>query len=215
MSKNIYLLSDIKNLDFDIKSLSIFDINFLEYDIDFNSYDALIFTSKNAIYSIKDDKLWKNIPSYAISNKTAKVLKEVNSNLKYIGISGYGDEFAKELIPILENKKVLYIRAKKVVSNLHKILNKNNILCEELVTYETKCINYSIDKKPTKNSIIIFSSPSTIECFLSNFTWDDSYLAVVIGKTTAEYLPSNINYKIAEETSIESCIKMAKSFSIN
>jgi len=215
MSKNIYLLSDIKNLDFDIKSLSIFDINFLEYDIDFNSYDALIFTSKNAIYSIKDDESWKNVPSYAISNKTAKVLKEANSNLEYIGVSGHGDEFAKELIPILENKKVLYIRAKKVVSNLHKILNKNNILCEELVTYETKCINYSIDKKPTKNSIIIFSSPSTIECFLSNFTWDDSYLAVVIGKTTAKYLPSNINYKIAEETSIESCIKMAKSFSIN
>ncbi|HIP12210.1 MAG TPA: uroporphyrinogen-III synthase [Arcobacter sp.] len=215
MSKDIYLLSNIKNLDFDIKSLNIFDINFLEYDIDFNSYDALIFTSKNAIYSINHDTSWKNISSYAISKKTAQILKESSSNLQFTGISGHGDDFAKELIPILKNKKVLYIRAKKVVSNLHKILNKNNILCEELVTYETTCINYNVDKKPNKNSIIIFSSPSTIECFLSNFTWDDSYLAIVIGKTTAKYLPLNINYKISQETSLESCIKMAKSFSIN
>ena len=215
MPKDIYLLSNVKSNDLDIKNLNIFDISFIKYNINFTKYDALLFTSKNAIYSLDKDDTWKNIPSYAISKKTAKILNNYNSNLVYTGTSGYGDDFANELIPNLKDKKILYIRAKKVVSNLVNILNKNNILCDEIITYETICKNYDIKNKPAKNSIIIFSSPSTIKCFLNNFAWDDSYFAIVIGQTTAKYLPANINYKIANETSIESCILSAKSFSKN
>jgi len=213
MNKNIYLLSPIVVDDLDIKKLDIFDIGFIKYRIDFHLYDALLFTSKNAIYSLQNNNEWKDIPSYAISNKTANILKDNNSNLVFTGTSGHGDDFANELIPKLQNKKVLYIRAKEVVSNLVNILNSNNVVCDEIVTYETICKTYDEKEQPIKNSIIIFSSPSTIKCFFNNFTWDNSYFAVVIGKTTAKYLPSYINYKIAQKTSIESCIQMAKSFS--
>ena len=213
MSKDIYLLSNVKSNDLEVQNLNIFDISFVKYDIDFTKYDALLFTSKNAIYSLASNNTWQDIPSYGISTKTAKILEEYNSNLVYTGSSGHGDDFANELIPHLKNKKVLYIRAKKVVSNLVNILNENNILCDEIITYETTCKSYDIKQQPSKNSIIIFSSPSTIKCFLNNFIWDDSYFAIVIGKTTAKYLPSNIKYEIAKETSIESCILSAKTFS--
>lgn len=209
---SIYLLTKNTNQFKDVSYLTIFDIRNISFEIDFNLYDGLLFTSKNAIYSLEKDLLWKTIPSYAIAQKTSDILKQVSANLVYTGKSGHGDDFANELKTKLKDKRVLYIRAKKVVSNLVNILNENNIICDELITYETVCKKYDIEQKPPKNSIIIFSSPSTIKCFFNSFKWDDSYLAIAIGKTTAKYFPDIVNYKIAEQTSIESCIELARTF---
>jgi uroporphyrinogen-III synthase len=207
---NIYLLSD-KNME-DVINLPMIQISPIKQNIDLQNFDALIFTSKNAIPSINIfDTSWKAIPSYAIAKQTAKVIESLNGNLVFTGESGHGDDFAKELIPQLKNKKALYIRGAKVVSNLVQILKENKINCDELIVYETKCKEYTKKYKPEKNSIIIFSSPSTIECFFKNFDWDSSYKAVSIGKTTAKYLPKNITTYIANTTSLDSCIKLAKS----
>ena len=206
----IYLLSQ-KDIQYkDVEFLPIFEIKYIDFDIDFSSYDGLIFTSKNGIYSLQYNTKWQNIPSYAIATKTAKILKQYNSNVVYTGKSGHGDDFANELIDILQNKKVLYIRAKKVVSNLVNILNNNGVICDELISYETSCVYYDKIKQPPKGSVIVFTSPSTIKCFFNNFEWDSSYKAVSIGKTTAKYLPKNIVSYISNTTSIESCITLAK-----
>lgn len=207
---NIYLLSNENILNENIINLPIFDIKYLDFNIDLTQYDGLIFTSKNAVYSMKNNNIWTTIPSYAIAKKTAKIIKQNSDNVIYTGDSGHGDDFANELISLLKNKKVLYIRAKKVVSNLVDILNKNGVICDELITYETVCKDYDKSFKPNKNAIIIFSSPSTIKCFFNSFQWDKSYLAIAIGKTTAKYFPKDINYKIADTTSLQSCIELAK-----
>jgi len=205
MSK-IYLLSNVKSNQEDIINLSVFDINFIKPTIDFNSYDALIFTSKNAIFSLENFNIdYHKIPSYAIASKTATILKTYNSNLVYTGVSGHGDQFANEIKEKLYGKKVLYVRAKKVVSNLTNILK-----CEEVIVYETVCKNQEKQNKITKDSIIIFTSPSTIKCFFSNYKWHDSYIAICIGKTTASYLSKDIKYFISNTTSIDSCIELAR-----
>lgn len=208
---NIYLLSNTKQNYENVINLNIFDINFINNNINFNSYDALIFTSKNAIYSLEHFKKdYKNIPSYAIAKKTATILKQYNSNLKYIGDFSNGDDFANAIKDELKNKKVLYIRAKKVVSNIVNILKKNSVFCDEIIVYETLCKKYDISFKPEKNSIIIFTSPSSIKCFLNSFLWDNSYKAVVIGKTTALSLSKNIKYYISKSTSINDCVLLAR-----
>lgn len=206
MSK-IYLLNNLKYEG--VENLEVFGIEFIKSNIDLSKYDALIFTSKNAIYSLDSfNKTWKDIPSYAIAPKTAKIIKEYQGNLFFTGESSHGDEFAKELIPKLENKKVLYIKAVKTVSKITEILKDNNIDIDELVTYKTSCLKSS--KQLERNSVFIFSAPSSVECFFKNYAWDESYKAIVIGKTTAKYLPSNIKYNISEKTSIDECIKLAK-----
>ena len=208
---NIYVLSDVKDKQEDINYLSVFDINTIKSSINLSIYDALIFTSKNAISSLdKFNHQYKNIPSYTIAPKTAKVLEQYNGNIKYIGKSSNGNDFANEISKELKNKKVLYIRAKKVVSNLVNILKDNDVLCDELIVYETVCKKYEQSKQLEQNSKIIFTSPSSIKCFLGNFTWDKSYTAICIGKTTASYLPKNINFKISENISINECIALAR-----
>ncbi|WP_419677465.1 uroporphyrinogen-III synthase [Aliarcobacter lanthieri] len=205
--KKIYLLNDQKFEN--IENLEVFEIEYLKFDIDIKQYNALVFTSKNAILSLnKNTQDWIDIPSYVIAQKTADIAKKFNANISFIGSSGHGNDFAYELIPYLKNKKVLYIKALKTVSNLPNILRENSINIDEIVAYKTTCNK----KEPIileKNSTIIFTSPSSVECFFKKYSWHSSFKAIVIGKTTALYLPKNIDYQISVSTSVEECVKLA------
>jgi uroporphyrinogen-III synthase len=178
-------------------------------EIDLNLFDAIIVTSKNAIKALNNSsKEWHKKPIYSISKPTSDYIISLNGNVVYTGISGHGNDFANELIPILHNKKVLYLKAAEVVSNLEDILKQNGIDLASYIAYETVC--QSVNTKIESNSIIIFTSPSNIDCFLKNFSWDSTNMAVCIGKTTALRLPEYIKYHISSKTSIDECIKLAK-----
>ena len=208
----IYLLSNQEYKG--VENLEVFKIDYIPSEVDLSLYDALIITSKNAIYSLNSfNKTWKDIPCFAIAPKTADVIKKEGGKLEFIGSSGHGDDFAKEILPLIKNKKVIYIRALKVVSNLVDNLKQNNIDIDEVITYKTVC-NDALDKKIEDNSIIIFTSPSSINCFFKKYNWNETFKAIVIGKTTAKYIPNNINYEISSKTSIEECIKLAHKYTL-
>lgn len=205
---NIYILSD-KKVKF-AKNLPLFEIVYLEHSGNFEGYDALIFTSKNAIYSLEaQGKNYKKIPSYVIAPQTAKVLKELGGNLEFVGKEKHGNAFAQELLSKLHGKKALYLRAESVVSNLANILNAGGVVCDERVVYKTECKELLKKERLPKGSSIIFSSPSSIKCFFKNMEWDESFTAIAIGKTTASYFPPYITPNIAETTSLESCVQKA------
>ena len=207
----IYLLSN--QIYVEVENLEVFKIEYIESKIDLLKYDALIFTSKNAIYSLESfNKDWKKIPSFAIAPKTAQVIEKLGGKIAFTGITSHGNDFAQELIALLKNKKVLYIKALKTVSNLVDILKNNDVLLDELVVYKTSCKKSNVALE--NNSVFIFTSPSSVECFFQQYSWNDSYKAIVIGKTTALYLPKNVDYTISSETSIDECIKLAKQFLI-
>ncbi|MGB5867349.1 MAG: uroporphyrinogen-III synthase [Arcobacteraceae bacterium] len=207
-NKNIYILSD-KSVQY-AKNLPMIDTIPIQMNIDCSKYDALIFTSKNAIKYLNElSNDWKHIPSYVIAPQTAKTLKDYKGTLQFTGSEKHGNEFAYEIIPLLANKKVLYIGGNKTVSNLVTILNNNNVICDYKAIYKTITHKYPQKVKLPKNSIVIFSSPSTIKSFFQNSTWDKSYTAISIGKTTAKYLPKDINPIISEITSLKGCVQTA------
>ena len=205
---NIYILSD-KKVKW-AQNLPVIAIQPIKQNVDFSHYDALVFTSKNAIYSIDAiDKTWKKKPSYATAPQTAKVVKQLGGELKFVGKEKYGDKFAWEIVEKFKHQKLLYIRGSKIVSDIVNILNTNDVMCDELIIYETVCKKFDKEIKLPKNSTIIFSSPSTIKCFLKNVSWDESFKAISIGDTTAKYFPQNITPVIADTTSLASCVKKA------
>ena len=205
----IYLLNNQKFPE--VENLEVFKVQSLKIDIDLKPYNALIFTSKSAIFALEDNKLdWKNIPSYLIAPATSKVAELLGVNIVFTGSSGHGNDFAQELIPHLKDKKTLYVRAKKTVSNLPNILRENSIDVDELISYETVCNKNLKEIELEDNSTIIFTSPSSIECFFKKFSWNSSFKAIVIGKTTATYLPKEIkNYKISSSTNVKECVALA------
>ena len=208
--KKIYLLNEQKHEN--VENLEVFQIQYIKSDIDLKKYDALVFTSKNGVKAINSfNQDWKNIPSYAIAQKTANTIIKLGGVVEFIGNSGHGNDFAYELKDVLKDKRVLYIKALKTVSNLPNILKENGIFLDEIIAYKTSCKKSNIILE--ENSIFIFTSPSSVECFFKQYSWKNSYKAIVIGKTTAEFLPSNINYEISSQTSVEECIKLAKQLS--
>lgn len=207
--KNIYLLN---NLKFEgIKNLEVFKINYLVKQIDLSKYDALIFTSKNAVYSIDSfNKEWKKLPSFAIATKTQKVINKLGGCVEFVGKSGHGNDYAKELVPYLKNRKALYLKASKTVSNLIEILKDNNIDIDAQTIYETICNEDLSFQEFEQNSIFIFTSPSSVECFFKKFKWHRSFKAVVIGNTTAKFLPKEVDFFVSSSTSVQECIKLAR-----
>jgi len=210
--KKIFILNDQKIEG--VYNIPLLGIKYLPTEINIKNYDALIFTSKNAIYSINSfNKDWREIPSYAIAHKTQEIIKKECGTTTFVGSFSHGNDFAHEIKNLLHNKKVLYIRAKQVVSNLTQILKDANVNIHELIAYETTCNKLKQAIKIPDNSIIIFSSPSTIKCFFNLYLWNETYQAVCIGKTTASYLPEYVDYKISPSQSLSDCVKFAKTFS--
>jgi len=209
-NKNIYLLNNEKVKW--AKNIPLFKIIHIKKEINLDDYDALIFTSKNAVHAIEAmNKDWKKLPAYVMSEQTAKLIKDFNAKLAFISKEKHGNEFAHELLSLLKGKKVLYLRGKEVVSDLIDIFAKNGIDCRDEIIYENK-FNQDIKKrKIPKNSKIIFTSPSTVKYFLQVFSWDESYTAISIGKTTAQYFPNYIEPVLAEDTSFQACINKALS----
>jgi len=204
----IYILSE-KSFE-GAKNLPVIKINFLDIKVDLDGYNALVFTSKNGVEAIdRIDKSWKDKEIYSIGSGTTKAIKDKGVVAAYTAKSSYGDDFAKEIIPHLKGKRALFLRAKKVTSNLNAILKNNGINLDEKIVYETVCNSY-LKESPKEGSVIIFSSPSTIECFFKLYDWKDSYKAVVIGTKTASFMPKEIEFQISKTQTIPACIELAK-----
>ena len=205
----IYLLSD-KEFE-GATSLGVIAISLLDVPFTCKDYDALIFTSKNGVAAThRLDESWQKLPSYAIGKGTAKAIKEYGGRVEYTAISSYGNDFAREISAKLKGKKVLFPRAKVVLSDLIDILKSNDVSIDDIIVYETTCKECKKIKKPSDGSILIFTSPSTVKCFFNCFDWNGTYKAVCIGEKTSAKLPSYIETYLPQKLTIPACIELAK-----
>lgn len=205
---NIYLLSD--NYHEGVINLPQIEVTCKDVKVDLSSYDALIFSSKNGVKCIsKINNKWIKIPSFAIGEPTAEYIKQYGGKVEYTAKSSYGNDFAKELIIKLKDKKVLFLRAEKVLSKLETILKDNGVDISSQIIYETTCKSQNIIKLK-ENAIIIFTSPSTVKCFLNHYKWKDTYQAVCIGTVTANYFPLDIPLHVSSTQTIDACIELSK-----
>lgn len=191
--------------------LPMIDFKLLPEAIDFSKCDLLMFTSKQAVKSadaLSDE--WKKYPCLAIGSATAKTIESLGGNVIYQPESFYAESLSQDIITQFKDKNILYLRPKEVSFDSKNFLANAGIVLQEQIIYETSCIEYEKKEKPEKEAIIIFTSPSTIHCFLKSFEWDESYTAVVIGEATKEHLPLDARYEIADKPFIDACITKAK-----
>ena len=204
----IYLLSPLSKEG--TIHLPMIRFSLLPSTIDFSRCDTLMFTSKQAVRSAEAlNPEWKKYPCLAIGSATAKEIELLGGKVFYQPKSFYGERLSQDIITQFQDKKILYLRPKEVSFDSKNFLSKEGIQIQEQIIYETSCISYEKKEKPGKNAIIIFTSPSTIHCFLKNFEWDESYTAVVIGEATKEHLPTHARYEVADTPIIDACITKA------
>ena len=211
MKRQIYLFATSKHPD--AISAQSLQVRFLKPNIDFSKYDYLIITSKQTVKALEqyDKEDFINIPALCVSPKTAASYEGFGGNILEIG-DGYGDNLVKNIKAKSKDKKWLYLRAEVIASDFVQRSKHEAYDIDEEILYVSECATEGLEVKVKDNPILIFTSPSSIECFLKTHTIDKNAKVIVIGKTTAKSLPKEVKYMIAQNTSIDSCMELALSF---
>lgn len=209
MSKKIYLFSTSSHPD--AISINSLDITFFKPDIDFSLYDNLIITSKQTTQALKQyiQSSFKDKKALCVSDKTAQSFKEIGGDVLEVA-KGYGDDLGNIVKKYPKTTKWLYLRAKEVASNFVEILKKEKYNIEEVVIYESRCSNGILNVNIENDSVLIFTSPSSVKCFLKENIINKNNIVIVIGNTTAKVLPSYVKYVVSNDKTVESCIELAK-----
>ena len=208
--RKIYLVSNTKTADESVINLSVSKIEFLKFEINLSEYDALVATSKNAFKALKFNGISPiNLPVFAIANSCAAAAREFGFSEIYTGQNAHGDDFAREILPLLKGKKVLYLKGKDSASNFLEILQDGGVNIKAVIAYENVLNPCKMELKPPKDSILIFSSPINVRNFLTNFGWDESYQTISIGKVTAKELKFSTPL-VSQSQDINACIALAK-----
>ena len=208
--RKIYLISNTKTTDESVINLSVSKIEFLKFELNLSDYDVLVATSKNAFNALKFNGILPiNLLVFAIANSCAAAAREFGFSEIYTGKNAHGDDFAREILPLLKGKKVLYLKGKDSASNFLEILQDGGVNIKAIVAYENVLNPCKMELKPPKNSILIFASPLNVKNFLNNFDWDESYQAISIGKVTAKEL-NFTKPLVSQSQDINACIALAK-----
>ena len=207
MKKQIYLFSISSSPH--AKSINSLDIKLLKPEINFSNYDYFIVTSKQTSEALKQYENRELKPALCVSVASAKSYEDIGGEVLDIG-GGYGDNLVSKIKEYPKSKKWLYLRAKVVASDFVSICQKDGYDIDEIIVYESGCSKEIWHVEIKEEAILIFTSPSSVNCFLQNHTISPHVKVIVIGKTTAKALPLNVKYILSAKTSIDSCIDIAK-----
>jgi uroporphyrinogen-III synthase len=204
----VYLIS--KTSYADVIHIPILTISFLTPDIDFTEYEGVIITSKQAVSALQNYSLdWNTLQCIAVSDSTAQCVREAGA--KQIEIAdGYGESIPNLLKAKVRSGKWLYLRPKVVASDWVETARECGIKIDEAIVYETLCNENGAHHAVANDGVLIFTSPSTIRCFLQNYSILSSHTIIVIGKTTQKALPSGISSYMSEVSSVASAVDLAR-----
>lgn len=208
VSKEIYLFSISSHPD--TISINSLDIKLLQPEIDFSKYDYLIITSKQASKALSKyaDKSYTKMKALCISEQSALAFEEIGAVVLEVG-SGYGDSLLSKIKHYPKETKWLYLRAKEIASDFVQVCCTDGYNINETILYESRCSQDILNTKVSENSILIFTSPSSVKCFLKNNTIPQNATIIVIGTSTAKALPAATTYTISKERTIQSCIDLS------
>ena len=210
--RKIYLFSLTPSTSTDVIHIPTLEVEFFQQDIDFKEYDFIILTSKQAInyllnYHDKKDFLDKK--ALCVSKKTATFYKDIGGDV-LTNSGNYGNELV-DIIKRYKDKRWLYLRANEVANDFTATLKNEDFFIDEKIVYETRCTkelkNYTFED----DAIYIFTSPSTVKCFLRYHHIKDTNTLIAIGKTTANVLKDFKNVITSQNQSVKDCIDLAKS----
>ncbi len=190
--------------------IPILTISFFKPDIDFTRYQGIILTSKQSLVALKQyDFHWERLRCICVSEGTAEAARQAGAHNLYVG-NGYGQSIPEVMKRESLEGRWLYLRPKVIASEWVDVSLSNGIMIDEAVVYETTCNKEASGLHIEDNGVLIFTSPSSIECFSKWYKILPTHSVVAIGKTTAKLFETAKEVHISPETSIPSAIKLAR-----
>ena len=161
-----------------------------------SDFDYYIFTSKNGVNAFfnLDFVKEKKINTFCLGEKTKKALVENGVEPVFVSTKSYADNLITELLDnqMVVNKRVLLVlgnladnRIEKALSSICNLI-RLNVYHTILETKKKEEITSFLE---TKNTITIFTSPSSFQAFTNLYDAEKTNL-VSIGTTTSQYIKS-------------------------
>lgn len=188
--------------------IPILTIKFSHPNIDFTLYDGLIITSKEGARALSSYTMeWEKLDILCVGEATAAEISSMGGTNITVA-EGYGDS----LLDILENQynRWLYLRPKMIASSWPSKARAMGKKIDEVIIYETTCNEQMEMYAIAEDGILIFTSPSSIECFLHRYPIMATQTVIAIGQTTQKALPHGVASIISETTTVEACVKKAQ-----
>lgn len=174
--KELFLNSGLGLVEYDA-----LHIEFLKPEIP-NTYQNLIFTSKNAVkgfLQLTEGVNYSEYKVFCVGEKTERFLQE--NGLFVIKMAENSFELAKYIVKNHKNEAFLFLSGNLRMEDLPETLSKNNIRYEEVEIYRThlnaNCFNRKFDG-------LLFFSPSGVRSYLLENSFGNE-MAFCIGPTTA------------------------------
>ncbi len=193
----------------------VLSIHFLTPLINFVDYDGIIVTSKQGALALKHySPDWGRVHVVCVGEATAHAMKQLGAVHVTIA-DGYGDTIFDAIKTNQQQKKWLYCRPKMIASSWPARAREEGMIIDEVILYETACNEEMEESEIADNGVLIFTSPSSIECFLKHYELLPTHSIVVIGTTTQKALPFGIPSTLSERTSVESCVEKGRKLAIS
>lgn len=188
----------------------ILTIRFLTPKIDFSRYEGIVLTSKQGVEALRNYSVeWAKLSCICVSEPTAEYARTAGAKNVETG-SGYGVSIPDVLSSHKRSGRWLYLRPEKVASSWVDEARRRGFSIDEAVVYQTCCNPDAATQPIEDDGILIFTSPSSIECFLQNHTIRLTHAVVAIGTTTQKALPEGVESSLSEETSVASAVELAR-----
>jgi uroporphyrinogen-III synthase len=152
-----------------------------------NSYDVIFFSSPRAVdYFLAHCTVPKDKLIGCIGSSTSQHLKNKHLRVDFEGIkSGNPKEVANDFSAFVGERSVLFPQSSQSHKSMQDVLKASQV--SNLVVYETIPKPIPLHKQP---SIVVFTSPSNADAYLSVNTISGSEVVIAWGKTTERFLKS-------------------------
>lgn len=193
-----------------VQNLVLSELLIYDFSVDFLDFEALICTSKNALLALEKNKikLNLNLPLFVVGEKTAEFARKIGFKNVNFPRNSYASELVTEFLQALRGKKCLYLRGKKVSSNLGEILGQKGVKIKEIIVYEKlfKARKFEL----LRPGIFIFTSPLSVREFLKYNQLFQNDKIIAIGEKTAAVLRAFGEVFVSEKQSVKSCVELAR-----
>jgi uroporphyrinogen-III synthase len=190
--------------------IPVLTLSFLSPVIDFTQYEGIVLTSKQAVLALKNYSIdWNRLKCICVSEGTAAEAREAGAVEIEVG-DGYGTSIPHLLGSKKRSGKWLYLRPKVVAAEWVESARESGLKIDEAIVYETVCNGEAAHDCVSDEGVLIFTSPSSIRCFLQNYPILSTHKVVVIGTTTQNALPIGVSSHLAPSTSVEAAVDLGR-----
>lgn len=206
----IYLISAKAHNFKGVENICLSKIKLNKIKVNLKDFDTLITSSKNALKSLLKSECELNLKMQilTLSKESAKDFKKLAFKNVKTPKKAYMKDLLNEFQNELKDKKILYLRAKKVSFDLAKKAKNLNI--KEIIAYENVYKKHRI-KNLVRPCIFIFTSFDLADTFLKYYEIKDDDKIVAIGSSTAKRFKGFKNVYISEKQRLKDCVKLARS----